>query len=186
MSWTIKGNGTGEDLLYSQAGTPSLDLRFAATKSLNDYVSGNNLITFTRATSWYVCRQRWGVAVGGDELAADGVRSLSDAAWTPLSVPAAVTANNAIAPNGTLTADLITGVSAAGDQLRQVVTLLNSTVYTYSIYIKQNTTLLTRIGLFNATTSAWMGAVDIAWVAGGAVHLLNHWISVKHFLCSRG
>jgi hypothetical protein len=51
MSWTIKGNGTGEDLLYSQAGTPSLDLRFAATKSLNDYVSGNNLITFTRASS---------------------------------------------------------------------------------------------------------------------------------------
>ena len=89
-----------------------------------------------------------------------------DAAWTPLSVPAAVTANNAIAPNGTLTADLITGVSAAADQLQQVVTLLNSTVYTYSIYIKQNTTLLTRIGLFNATASAWMGAVDIAWVAG--------------------
>ena len=51
MSWTIKGNGTGEDLLYSQAGTPSLDLRFAATKSLNDYVSGNNLITFTRAST---------------------------------------------------------------------------------------------------------------------------------------
>jgi hypothetical protein len=51
MSWTIKANGTGEDLLYSQAGTPSLDLRFAATKSLNDYVSGNNLITFTRASS---------------------------------------------------------------------------------------------------------------------------------------
>ena len=51
MSWTIKGNGTGEDLLYSQAGTPSLDLRFAATKALNDYVSGNNLITFTRASS---------------------------------------------------------------------------------------------------------------------------------------
>jgi hypothetical protein len=51
MSWTIKANGTGEDLLYSQAGTPSLDLRFAATKSLNDYVSDNNLITFTRASS---------------------------------------------------------------------------------------------------------------------------------------
>jgi hypothetical protein len=42
MSWRIKGSGTGE---------PSLDLRFAATKSLNDYVSGNNLTTFTRSST---------------------------------------------------------------------------------------------------------------------------------------
>ena len=50
MSWNITGApGTGEDLLYSQAGTPTLDLRFASSKSLNDYVSGQNLITYTRA-----------------------------------------------------------------------------------------------------------------------------------------
>ena len=50
MSWNITGApGTGEDLLYSQAGTPTLDLRFASSKNLNDYVSGQNLITFTRA-----------------------------------------------------------------------------------------------------------------------------------------
>jgi hypothetical protein len=89
-----------------------------------------------------------------------------NASWTPGSVVAAVTANNAIAPNSTQTADLISGVSAAADQRHQVVTVLNSTVYTYSIYIKPNTTLLTRIGIFNATTSAWAGAVDIAWTAG--------------------
>jgi len=53
--WTIKGNGTGQNLLYSQAGTPALDLRFADTKSLNDYVSGTNRITFARAsTATYV------------------------------------------------------------------------------------------------------------------------------------
>jgi hypothetical protein len=51
MSWNITGApGTGEDLLYSQAGTPTLDLRFASSKSLNDYVSGQNLITYTRAS----------------------------------------------------------------------------------------------------------------------------------------
>jgi hypothetical protein len=50
MSWNITGApGTGEDLLYSQAGTPTLDLRFASSKSLNDYLSGQNLITYTRA-----------------------------------------------------------------------------------------------------------------------------------------
>jgi len=50
MTWNITGApGKGEDLLYSQAGTPTLDLRFASSKSLNDYVSGQNLITYTRA-----------------------------------------------------------------------------------------------------------------------------------------
>jgi hypothetical protein len=50
MSWNITGApGIGEDLLYSQAGTPTLDLRFASSKNLNDYVSGQNLITYTRA-----------------------------------------------------------------------------------------------------------------------------------------
>jgi hypothetical protein len=52
MSWVITGApGTGDNLLYSQAGTPALDLRFASTKSLTDYVSGQNRVTFTRASS---------------------------------------------------------------------------------------------------------------------------------------
>ena len=177
------------DLWRRARAVPSLDLRFADNKSLTDAATGSSLVTFTRASSGtfvgsagviqtaatdvprfdhnpttgeslglLVEEQRTNLLLWSEEF--------SDAAWTPLSVPAAVTANNAIAPNGTLTADLITGVSAAADQLQQVVTVLNSTVYTYSIYIKQNTTLLTRIGLFNATASTWMGAVDIAWVAG--------------------
>jgi hypothetical protein len=158
--------GWAKNELWRKArAVPSLDLRFADNKSLVDATTGQNLVTFTRASS--------GTFVGSDGVLRSAVTNIllrseefDDAAWTPSSVPAAVTANNAIAPNGTLTADLITGVSSAGDQLRQAVTLLNSTVYTYSIYIKQNTTLLTRIGLFSTTASAWMGAVDIAWVAG--------------------
>ena len=50
MTWKIRETGTGDNLLYSQAGTPSLDLRFATEKSLDDYVSASNLITFTRAS----------------------------------------------------------------------------------------------------------------------------------------
>jgi hypothetical protein len=61
MSWVITGApGTGDNLLYSQAGTPALDLRFASTKSLTDYVSGQNRVTFTRASS--------GTFVGSDGL----------------------------------------------------------------------------------------------------------------------
>ena len=177
------------DLWRRARAVPSLDLRFADNKSLTDAATGSSLVTFTRASSGTFVGSAGVIQAAATDvprfdhnpttgeslgLLVEAQRTnlllwseeFSDAAWTPLSVPAAVTANNAIAPNGTLTADLITGVSAAADQLQQVVTVLNSTVYTYSIYIKQNTTLLTRIGLFNATASTWMGAVDIAWVAG--------------------
>ena len=56
MTWKITGApGTGDDLLYSQAGTPTLDLRFASSKSLVDNVSGQSLIDFTRnSTATYV------------------------------------------------------------------------------------------------------------------------------------
>ena len=153
------------DSIYYAGTGASLDLNFAGNKSLMDRISGNNLVTFTRASSGTFVDSNGVLQTATTNLLLRS-EEFDNASWTPLSVPAAVTANNAIAPNGTLTADLITGVSAAADQLQQVVTLLNSTVYTYSIYIKQNTTLLTRIGLFNATASTWMGAVDIAWAAG--------------------
>jgi hypothetical protein len=40
-----------DDILYTQAGTPTLDLRFASSKSLVDHISGQNLITFTRSSN---------------------------------------------------------------------------------------------------------------------------------------
>jgi hypothetical protein len=50
MSWAITGApGTGDNLLYSQAGTPTIDLRLASSKSLVDNISGLNLFTFTRS-----------------------------------------------------------------------------------------------------------------------------------------
>jgi hypothetical protein len=50
MSWLITGApGTGDNLLYSQAGTPTIDLRLASTKSLVDNISGLNPFTFTRS-----------------------------------------------------------------------------------------------------------------------------------------
>jgi hypothetical protein len=50
MSWVITGApGTGDNLLYSQAGTPTIDLRLASSKSLVDNISGLNLFTFTRS-----------------------------------------------------------------------------------------------------------------------------------------
>jgi hypothetical protein len=70
MSWNITGApGTGEDLLYSQAGTPTLDLRFASSKNLNDYVSGQNLITFSRGSDRSIITSAGGMDVIGSNLA---------------------------------------------------------------------------------------------------------------------
>lgn len=108
---------------------PSLDLNFAANKSLVDDISGNNLITFSRAST--------GTFVGSNGLiqtAASGVprfdhnpvtgeslgllveeaktnlatrsEDFSDVIWTKNNIT--VTPNVAIAPDGTITADKVT------------------------------------------------------------------------------
>lgn len=52
MSLKIQRTVTGVDRLYFTAGAiPSLDQRFAEDKSLVDHISGQNLITFSRASS---------------------------------------------------------------------------------------------------------------------------------------
>jgi hypothetical protein len=107
---------------------PSLDLNFAASKSLVDSVSGNNLITFSRAST--------GTFVGSNGLiqtAASGVarfdhngatgeslgllieearanaftysEQFDNAAWTKSAIT--IIANATTAPDGTLTADKI-------------------------------------------------------------------------------
>jgi hypothetical protein len=43
--------GSVDDLVRRARARPSLDLRFAETKSLTDWISGQNLVTFTRASS---------------------------------------------------------------------------------------------------------------------------------------
>ena len=89
----------------------------------------------------------------------------NNAAWTPTSTAASVTANAGTAPNGTTTADLIKGVSVAADQVYQTVTVANTTAYTLSYFIKSVDSTSTRIGLFSPP-STWLAFVDITWTAG--------------------
>ena len=51
MTWKTTNTAKGDNKLYSDAKgvVPSLDLRFAESKTLNDYITGQNLITFSRA-----------------------------------------------------------------------------------------------------------------------------------------
>jgi hypothetical protein len=104
--------------LWRQArAVPSLDLRFADNKSLVDATTGQNLVTFTRASS--------GTYVGSDGLIKTAVTNLllrseefDNASWSKTA--SSVTANTIVAPNGTVTADkLVEDTSTGGHVLVQ-------------------------------------------------------------------
>jgi hypothetical protein len=137
---------------------PSLDLRFAESKSLIDAVSGRQLVTFTRASS--------GTFVGSDGLiktaavneprfdhdpvTGESLGLLAEEARTNLVVRSEEFSNSSIwttsgsiarnanadtAPDGTLTADQL--IFAAADNLvSQAVTIASGISYAASIWIK--------------------------------------------------
>jgi len=128
------------NLLVPRAGVDlfkfaSLDLDFAQRKSLTDQVSGNNLVTFSRASS--------GTYVDSDGLIKTTPVNLLTYSeqlenWT-VPAGATVTVNATTAPDGTLTADrmqLPNGENAftSGGLLKP------NTAYTASIYVKDNGT----------------------------------------------
>ena len=124
----LPGAWARNDLWRRARAVPSLDLRFADTKSLADAVTGQSLVTFTRAST--------GTYVGSDGLiktaAVNEARfdhnpstgeslgllveeartnlltyseQFDNAAWVKSN--STVTANAGAAPNGTATADLL-------------------------------------------------------------------------------
>ena len=123
--------------LWNRAGAfPSLDLRFADSKSLVDATTGSNLVTFTRASS--------GTFVGSDGVIRTAVTNLllrseefDNASWTKTRI--SVTANAIAAPNGTLTADqLIEDNSASTTHFVTVTATVTATTHTHSVYAKPN------------------------------------------------
>ena len=145
------GNGAIFDIFLSAA----LDLNFAVNKSLVDSISGNNLVSFTRASS--------GTFVGADGLiktastnearfdhdpaTGESLGLLIEEARTNILLKSekldawfrgsnsSVTANQAVAPDGTTTADRVQHGSVGSSWLRQNVTTPGVT-YTISIYAK--------------------------------------------------
>ena len=112
--------------LFSSA---PLDLRFALLKTLDPRV------TFTRASS--------GTFVGSDGVLRSAVTNLllrseefDNASW---SKSGTVTSNQIAAPNGTLTADLLTAAAATfSGNVRQDPTIVSGLTYTVSAYVKKN------------------------------------------------
>ena len=133
---------------------PSLDLRFADTKSQVNATTGASLVTFTRASS--------GTYVGSDGVLQTAVTNLllrseefDNASWTVNE--ATITANQIVAPNGLTTADLYTTSANTGVEhyVSQVFTAVSSTIYTASVYVKAGTS--SAFGLQYRVGSAWVG-----------------------------
>lgn len=124
------------DELYAKAGAlPNLDLNFARNKSLMDSVTGNNLVTFTRASS--------GTYVGSDGLLKTATTNLLlrseefGTTWPPLNVT--VSTDTSVSPTGNLTADTITpAASTAPHIISQAATVQASIPYIASVYVKSD------------------------------------------------
>jgi hypothetical protein len=154
-AWDNLGSSVSANIPIS---SPSLDLNFASNKSLVDDISGNNLITFSRAST--------GTFVGSNGLiqtAASGVprfdhngatgeslgllveeartnlltysEQFNDVAWVKDGT--VVTANSIVAPDGTLTGDkLIETATTAVHRTYSERFVAILTPYTTSVYAK--------------------------------------------------
>jgi hypothetical protein len=177
---------------------PSLDLRFADNKSLADAVTSASLVTFTRASSKTVTNSARVLETVGIDVPAfdhnpttgESLGLLVEEQRTNLLVQSenltttwinnqsTNSADTAVAPNGTTTADSLIENSAAGVQhsVGQLVTVAANTLHTASIFVKANTRASIRFGLLNNTLSsgafahfnATTGAISTQTTAGTA------------------
>jgi hypothetical protein len=126
-------NGLGDQLYDLGGARPTLDLNFSSNESLVDSVTGKTLVDHTRQSS--------ATYVDGDGVIRTAVTNLltyseefDNAAWT-LQTGTTVTANQATAPNGTLTADLIEGNGSNG-LFSAAITVSGSSPNTKSVWLK--------------------------------------------------
>jgi hypothetical protein len=115
---------------------PSLDLRFADNKSLVDATTGQNLVTFTRASSGTYVDSQGVIKTATTNLLLRS-EEFDNASWT--KVRATVSANSVAAPNGTLAADTgieDTSASTTHNPLIQDAAIVANGTYTASLYVK--------------------------------------------------
>jgi hypothetical protein len=137
---------------------PSLDLRFADSKSLADAVTGRQLVTFTRASSGtfvdsagtlqtaatneprFDHNPTTGESLG---LLVEEARTnlllrseeFDNAAWT--KVGGTISANSIASPSGAITADTLVEDTSTGTHRCLIsATIANTTIYTVSVYAK--------------------------------------------------
>lgn len=156
---------------------PSLDLQFADNKSLIDAVTGQSLVTFTRASS--------GTYVGSDGVLRTATTNLClqsqdfSTTWTNFNSTESV--NTAVAPDGTITADtLIPSNGATSGLIRQDFSgsaFTDNASISFSIFVKAagltnfNIQFFNKANTFygtqtiNASTGALSGSGTLATTA---------------------
>jgi hypothetical protein len=189
----LAGPWVQNSLWTAARAVPSLDLRFADNKSLVDATTGASLVTFTRASS--------GTFVGSNGLVKTAVTNLSlrsqelgDAAWT--KTLSSITADAAIAPNGTTTADKLVEDSSTGTHNiieAATITYTNGLAYTFSFFIKKAERqtvqivmnanpfpggLGTRTAIFNSNTGAFV-SVGSAYTGSSVTAFSDDWYRVS-------
>jgi hypothetical protein len=184
---TVPYRGLGVPLWETAGAAPTLDLNFAENRTLLDSVTGQNLITFTRASS--------GTYVDADGLiktAANNVprfdhnpvtgeclgllveeqrtnlmtasEAMHTSPWGP--VAATVIANDGVAPDVTTTADKI--ISTGGGNFRSGISIANATTYTYSVFLKSiaGTGVISQVGFERFGSTPLAASVSVNLSAG--------------------
>jgi prepilin-type N-terminal cleavage/methylation domain-containing protein len=164
--YTITKTATGitpgydSSTIWATAGTtaPKLDLNFARDKQLVNAVNGSNPITFTRAsTSTYTGSDGLIKTAAANEARFDHdpvTKSslgllieeqrinllINSSNYTGTGVNVAIEANSILAPDGTQTAELITGnVGTSTKRVGKAVSTSTTGVYTTSVFVKAGT-----------------------------------------------
>jgi hypothetical protein len=168
---------------------PSLDLRFADDKSLTDAVTGQSLVTFTRASS--------GTYVGADGLIKTAVTNLAlqseDFSTTWGSSSYTITTNATTAPNGTASADkAVRDTTNAVTAINANVTVTVSTAYNFSCFVKAAE--WSKIGLREGSSTGnyvtfdlSTGSIISSFVATGAITAYpNGWYRISMQMTTGG
>lgn len=171
MTWKTTNTAKGDNKLYSDTKgvVPSLDLRFAESKTLNDHITGQNLITFSRDSSGTYVDSEGVIQMAGHNLLTYS-EEFNQSIWGT-GGGFSRTANATTAPDGNPTADLIdiTNEIGGGDaNLQQDISALpDGTACVFSFYIKSfpglgNQTLYAKMGR-NSTTSSYSFTITEDW-----------------------
>ena len=137
---------------------PSLDLRFADSKSLTDAVSGQNLITYTRA-SGATSTDSQGVIRNAVTNLLLRSEEFGDAYWTKFATTVSI--NTSSSPTGSATADSIVESATTAQHGLQAVsafTPITTTAYTGSVYAKASERTLINVYWSNGFNGLEIGA----------------------------
>ena len=198
----LAGPWVRNDLWRRARAVPSLDLRFADNKSLTDAVTGESLVTFTRAsTGTYVGSDGLIKTAATNEARFDHNPSTGESlgllveeqrtnlllrseefetTWSALNVT--VSSNTTISPAGSQTADKITpAASNAAHLISQSATVTASTAYIASVYVKGDGAPFVQVAYDNGSSVGAFVNVDLSngaitrgpLASGGATNIVG-------------